>query len=92
MTKAVRTAMFKHMRNISMRKKLVKREAIDISGCEREGDYYILTKFVDGKDYCDAETEMWVWSIGRRYSDGVILASLSSNLYQNDKFECLFLR
>jgi hypothetical protein len=77
-----------------MRRKLNKGCAIDVSKCERYGGAYILPDgmFVDGMDYCDARIERWVWSIGRRKLDGQVLASLSDEFYQNDNFECLWLR
>ena len=67
-------------------------DAIDLSKCPREGEYYILDSFVDDKDYCNAATEGWIWSIGERKSDGVILASHRGDLYQNPNFTCLWLR
>jgi hypothetical protein len=67
-------------------------EALDVSTFQREGPYYVLPIFLEGNDYCDAQKEKWIWSIGRRLSDGKILASTSSDLYQNPDFECLFLR
>ena len=75
-----------------MEKKLKRKEAIDVSDRPREGPYYVLSRFVDGKDYCDKEQEAWIWSIGKRKTDGVILASRQGDLYQNEAFECLFLR
>ena len=54
--------------------------------------YYVLDAFAEDIDYCDAKREMWVWSIGRRKSDGVILASMDTVFYQNDAFDCLWLR
>jgi hypothetical protein len=92
MTKAVRTEIYKSLRNRAMARKLVAKRAIDISNRPREGDYYVLNKVIEGKDYCDADTEEWVWSIGRRLRDGVILASMKTDLYQNDRFQCLWLR
>jgi hypothetical protein len=75
-----------------MKERLDAREAIDLSPCKREGRYYVVETYVDGVDYCDAKTEAWIWSIGRRLSDGVILASTQADLYQNPAFECLWLR
>lgn len=48
--------------------------------------------FEEGKDYCDAQTEMWIWSIGRNYADGRIVASTDNRFYQNPDWECLWLR
>jgi len=76
-----------------MLRKLVAGKLVDVSECEQtEEGYYILPGFVDGKDYADCAAERWIWSIGRRYSDGVVLASTSNIFYQNADFECLFLR
>ena len=77
-----------------MREMLMNHKAIDVSGCKKEGVFYILPSgmFAENLDYCNKETEQWIWSIGRRLSDNVILASHSTELYQNDLYECLWLR
>lgn len=81
------------MLNKAMARKLRRGEAVDISNCPttKEG-YYILDDFFEDKDYCDAAKEAWIWSIGVNYATGQVLASTSSNLYQNPEFECIFLR
>lgn len=78
--------------NNAMQRKIDANDAIDLSTHPREGDYYVLPLFVDDIDYCDRSKTVWIWSIGRRRSDGVILASTSADLYQNPDFECLWLR
>jgi len=92
--------------NKAMERKIKSGYAIDLKDCKRldnhteggmiEGNrknpLYILDDFEEGMDYCDSSTESWIWSIGKRKSDGLILASTTSDLYQNDDFECLFLR
>lgn len=85
---------YDNMRNRSMARKLLIGEAIDISGQPlADGGYHDMGDvFREGVDYCNATTERWVWSIGRRLSDGKVLASYSTDLYQNDAFECLWLR
>jgi hypothetical protein len=80
------------MHNRAMARKLHTHRAIDVSNMPREGHYYVLGKVIDGMDYCDAETEQWIWSIGKRYEDGRIVASLKPDLYQNKRYECLWLR
>lgn len=69
-------------------------EAIDIASFEREGLYYVVPpeKFAEDSDYCDLRSNSWVWSIGRRLSDGVILASLSEDLYLHPEYDCVWLR
>ncbi|MEI6949787.1 hypothetical protein V9K67_21550 [Paraflavisolibacter sp. H34] len=82
-----------HLKNRSMAAKLRRGEAIDVAGCPRtlEG-FYILDDFMEGKDYCDAATEAWIWSVGISYRSGRIHASTGTSLYQNRDYECLFLR
>ena len=87
-----RTGPYAHMGHRAMARKLNANRAIDVSACPRVGDYYILDDVVEGMDYCDAEREVWIWSIGKRNSDGVILASTKGDLYQNPNYECLWLR
>lgn len=87
-----RKSAYPHVANRAMARKLETRRALDLSMHPRVGNYYILDKVVDGMDYCDAVREVWIWSIGRRKSDGVILASDEANLYQNPDYECLWLR
>jgi len=79
--------------NLAMKHKLDKGEAIDVSRCPRteDGDY-ILAKFVDGKDYCNMARQEWIWSIGKRKSDGVILAAHDGRFYENPYFDCVWLR
>lgn len=84
--------------NTRMSQKIKEGQAIDLKDKPREGDYYILGEKADpfnedaDDDYCDTSTSSWMWSIGRRRKDGRILASRSSDLYQNPDFECLWLR
>ncbi len=83
------------MRNLRMEEKLKSGDCLDVW---KEGTFDIderafrLDRFVEDVDYCDAETELWIWSIGRKKSTGVIYASTGTRFYQNPGFECLFLR
>lgn len=96
------------MPNQAMARKLAKGECVDVSRCERTvtGDY-ILTTFDGEKDYCNAETEQWIWSVGRltvelpsvmfngerrTLSKGTYLAAESAKWYQNSVCECVWLR
>lgn len=82
----------------AMERKLRSGKAIDVSDCPREGRYYVLDATqagiaeAGGIDFCDARTEAWIWSIGRRHADGVVLASTGGDLYQNPAFKCIWLR
>lgn len=78
--------------NLSMLAMVQSGEAIDLSNNRREGKYYVIDKFIDGVDYCVLNTEQWIWSIGRRKKDGVILACTKSTFYQNSEYECIWLR
>lgn len=82
-----------NLKNKSMQRKLENGECIDVSPFERTPNgYYILPYFAEGSDYCDAEREVWIWSIGRHRETMQILASTDSVFYQNPLYECLFLR
>jgi hypothetical protein len=48
--------------------------------------------FVEGKDYCDARTEQWIWSVGVHRETGQVWASCQSNKYLNPAFICIWLR
>ncbi len=84
------------MHNLRMAEKLEDGDAVDVSDWPREGDYYIAPGIPEdyrrGLDYCVARDEVWIWSIGQRLADGVILVSRQSDLYQNPAFDCLWLR
>lgn len=83
----------KKFTNRRMNEKVLSGEAIDISGCERNADGdYILKEFIEGKDYCNNFHQVWIWSIGKHYETGQILASHGNKFYQNPEYECLFLR
>ena len=82
------------VRNARMREKLVACRAIDVSTCRRVGDFYLLPSplWIEGMDYCNASTEVWIWSIGRHRKTGKILASHGTNFYSHPSYECLWLR
>lgn len=81
------------MQNKRMQEKIKSGKAIDLSKNNiNENGYYILDKFVQGVDYCDKKKEAWIWSIGKHYETGQILAAKSAIFYQHPDFECLFLR
>ena len=48
--------------------------------------------FAEGKDYCNAAAEAWVWSIGVHRETGRVWASHRANKYQNPAFVCIWLR
>lgn len=90
-----------NVRNLAMRRKLEKGDALDVeemlaTAPPEPGDLYRgtfhLDRFVDDADYCVASTEQWIWSIGRRKSDGEIFAALDSRFYNHPDFNCLWLR
>lgn len=83
------------MLNRAMRDKLERGECVDLSTCERAGaGCYIVPPDVwqSDVDFCDADLEVWIRSIGRMHATGVILASTDNRFYMNDACECLFLR
>lgn len=79
--------------NRSMASKIERGEAIDLQYNKKTPEgHYILKQFEEDSDYCDAYTEEWIWSIGKRHSDGVILASTGGIFYDNPDFLCIWLR
>ncbi len=82
------------MQNLTMERKLRTGEALSVlaEGTKISDGYYELKRFVEDKDYCDPQREWWIWSIGRRFSDGQIFAATDTRFYDNPNFECLFLR
>lgn len=89
------------MPNYRMREKLDEGEAIDLSSCERASDgSYIVPESVasisdirdGGLDFCNKQTERWIWSIGRNNQTNQVLASEDTRFYQNGDYECLWLR
>lgn len=79
--------------NYAMQNKVLKGEAIDISRFPTtdKGDY-ILPEVIEGKDYCVAQSQEWIWSIGRHVQTGEIHASTSQKLAFDDKYELIWLR
>jgi hypothetical protein len=67
----------------------VRKEGEPIAGSSSD---FELRRFVNDVDYCDAELENWIWSIGRREADDRIFAATDGRYYQAEGFECLFLR
>ncbi len=82
------------MMNLAMQRKLDKGEALDVSPYRQTvGVYRLPTYFFElDIDYCDKETEAWIWSIGRDKQTGEIWAAVDARYYENDLFECLWLR
>lgn len=88
------------MANRAMRDKLERGECVDLSTCQRTpmGDYLVPPDvWQEGIDYCDAETEKWIHSIGRSYAVAtngrpIIIASTSNLYYEHPLYECLWLR
>jgi len=67
-------------------------EAVDISNCPREGGHYTLeAPPAEGIEYCDIDYGFRIRSIGRRKSDGKIIASVALDLFENSEYECLWL-
>lgn len=77
-----------------MQEKLNSGMCVDVTaiGTELEDGTFELRSYKDGWDYCHAETGRWVWSIGRRKSDGRIQAAFDERFYKNDDYECIWLR
>jgi hypothetical protein len=78
-----------------MQSKLASREAIDVmhigERCEESG-VYKLHSFIEDVDYCDAEREAWIWSIGKNRETGEIRASTDTRFYEDPEWQCIWLR
>jgi len=87
-------AQWKSLRNKRMAEKLTSGEALSILDVGKAigGGLYLLDRFQQDIDYCDPTTEEWIWSIGRNRTTGEILASTTGGLYQDEAWECLWLR
>lgn len=88
------TPKWRDMTNKAMAEKLSTHAALSVleEGEAIGGGLYKLKRFVDDRDYCDPQLEAWIWSIGRNRVTGEIFASTNSGLYQDESWECLFLR
>jgi hypothetical protein len=89
------------MMNRAMKRKLESGEALNVeemlaTAAPEAGELYAgtyhLDRFVEGVDYCVASSERWIYSIGRRQSDGEVFAACDSRFYQREGFHCLWLR
>ena len=93
------------MTNLRMKEALEAGECVDVSACEevepgvfelrgdaRESAEDSVGAQGWGVDFCVASREAWIWSIGKRRSDGAVLASTDARFYQHPDFECLWLR
>lgn len=82
------------MMNKAMQRKLRSGDCLDVRkvGEEIAPGIYQLREFQELADYCDAEKEAWIWSIGRHDKTGIIYASLDARFYQHPEVTCLFLR
>ena len=84
------------MHNLRMKEKLDSGECIDVNvvGEPLVGfpGVWVMEDFLDNVDYCDAEGERWIWSIGHHKQDQKYYASLDGRFYQNPLFDCVYLR
>jgi len=82
------------MINKAIERKLEHCDALDVSPFYvGKGKYHLPANFFkEDVDYCDAKKGCWIWSIGRRHSDGQIVASVWSDLYQHQEYDCIWLR
>jgi hypothetical protein len=82
------------MSNLRMQEKLELGECIDVNaiGHSIGAGLYVLDRYEDGKDYCDAASELWIWSIGKNKASGKIFAAIDTRFHQNPYHDCLWLR
>lgn len=83
------------MLNIRMEEMLAKGECLDVGELGRpneDASEYVLDGYVDNRDYCERQTERWIWSIGKSHATGEIRAAFDARFYENPEYECLWLR
>ncbi len=84
------------MPNYSMMEKLKNGEALDVGviGTPLDGfpGVWELQGFTENVDYCDAESELWIYTIGRDKQTGVFYAAADTRFMDNPKFDCVWLR
>lgn len=84
------------MQNQSMMAKLKNGEAIDVGviGSPYQGfaGVWKLESYLDGVDYCDSESEQWIYSIGKDKVTGEVFAATDTRFVDNPKFDCVWLR
>lgn len=83
------------MLNLRMKAGLESGDCLDVAEIgtyDTKTDTYVIDTFDEDLDYAEKRTERWIWSIGKRASDGSILAAFDARFYQNPGFTCLWLR
>ena len=85
------------MNNERMMEKLKTGEAIDVGAIGEKvpshtGHVWMIHNYMEGVDYCDAESEIWIWSIGKNKQDGKYYAASDARFYGNPLFDCVWLR
>jgi hypothetical protein len=85
---------FRNIKNTWMRNALSNGTAIDVReiGFEVEPGVFRLTEFIPGVEYVDSSEEAFIWSIGKDLESGEIYAATDTRFYQDDDYECLYLR
>jgi len=54
-----------------------------------------ISRMIDGIDLIDSISGKRIWSVGRRYEDGLVVASFDSHFYTasaDSAWECIWLR
>lgn len=81
--------------NLSMARALKSGRCVDLAKY-RNADLKTYTipadVFREDVDYCDAELEKWIWSVGRNKNTGAVFAATDARFYEKGGFECLWLR
>jgi hypothetical protein len=82
------------MKNRAMQRKLDAGEAFDVRrvGEEIDPGVFRLVDFILDVDYCDAQNEAWIVSIGEQLRSGEIHAATDNRFYHNPDYKCVWLR
>lgn len=88
------------MLNRSMKRKLDKKEALDLNGFYQGppgslAEYRLPPEYqkrIAGKELCDSGREAWIRSVGKHKVTGELHASSDPVHYQHPQYDCLWLK
>lgn len=86
---------YDHMKNRQMARKLAAGDAVSVSTFRVPGqDIYRIppSAWAEDVDWCDGQTEEWIWSIGRNDETREIFAAKDARYYNAEGWTCLWLR
>jgi hypothetical protein len=65
---------------------------VNVIGTRLPDGTYLLYGFMDDVDYCDPDTESWVWTIGVHRETGEYRAAFDMRFMDHPEYKLLWLR